>query len=250
MKIQSYPSMTETLRLRDVPDRLRPREELDRLGVKYVSDEVLLAIILRNGIKGLNVIELSRRLLHHHYGSLTALAESPLEELAAIPGMGRVKAQVVKSALELGMRMVRESIPAEVQVRTPAEVAQVLRDRAKGLAEEVFWILLLNARNRLKAAPQEISRGLLDASLVHPREVFRRAIHTSSAAVILAHNHPSGDIVPSPEDLRVTRQLVDAGHIVGIPVLDHVILGQARPQQENDYYSLRESGMVTFLKGT
>jgi len=233
-------------RVRDMPVCHRPREEVDRLGFAQVTDDVLLAVLLRNGIRGLNVVALARRLLHEDYGSLGDLAAEPVEELARRRGVGRVKAQVIKAALELGLRLARERKPLETRVREPGDAAELLRDRLRGLDEEVFWVLLLNARNRLKADPQEITRGILDASLIHPREVFRRAIRHAAAAVILAHNHPSGDPAPSAEDLKVTRQIVEAGRVVGIPVLDHVILGAPRLGQENDFLSLRESGMVIF----
>jgi DNA repair protein RadC len=233
-------------RVCDMPARYRPREEVDRVGFSNASDDLLLALLLRHGIPGLNVVQLARRLLHEDYGSLNDLAAEPVEELARRRGMGRVKAQIIKAALELGLRLAREIKPAGTRVRAPQDAADLLRDRVRGLEEEVFWVLLLNARNRLKVEPQEITRGILDASLIHPREVFRRAIRHASAAVIVAHNHPSGDPTPSAEDLSVTRQMIEAGKVVGIPVLDHVILGAARAGQENDFLSLRESGMVIF----
>jgi DNA repair protein RadC len=241
-----YVIETTVQRVCDMPVRYRPREEVDRVGFANASDDLLLALLLRHGIPGLNVVQLARRLLHEDYGSLNDLAAEPVEELARRRGMGRVKAQIIKAALELGLRLAREIKPAEIRVRAPGDAANLLRDRVRGLEEEVFWVLLLNARNRLKTEPQEITRGILDASLIHPREVFRRAIRHASAAVIVAHNHPSGDPTPSAEDLSVTRQMIEAGKVVGIPVLDHVILGVARVGQENDFLSLRESGMVIF----
>jgi len=232
-------------RVRDMPERLRPREEMDRVGVEHVSDDVLLAIILRSGVKGTSVVELARGLLKK-YGSLTKLAGASVEELARIKGLGRVKAQVLKASLELGRRMNEELAPKRNYVRTPEDAARVLRDDAKPLDREVFWVLLLDAKNGLRSKPNVVTKGLLDASLVHPREVFIEAIKTGAAAVVLVHNHPSGDDTPSAEDIRITKQLVEAGRIVGIKVLDHVILGKAQAAGEKDYFSVRESGTVSF----
>jgi DNA repair protein RadC len=232
-------------RVCDMPERLRPREEMDRVGAANVSDDVLLAIILRSGVKGINVVDLARGLLKK-YGSLTKLAGASVEELARIKGLGRVKAQVLKASLELGRRMNEELAPKRNCVRTPEDAARILRNDAKSLDREVFWVLLLDAKNGLRNKPNVVTKGLLDASLVHPREVFIEAIKTGAAAVVLVHNHPSGDETPSAEDIRITKQLVEAGRIVGIKVLDHVILGKAQVEGEKDYFSVRESGTVNF----
>jgi DNA repair protein RadC len=232
------------LRIRDLPPSLKPREEVDRVGVDNVSDDVLLAILLRSGAPGLNVAVLARHLLARH-GSLTAIAAVSTAELMQERGIGKVKAQVLKCALELARRMAREETRPGAVVRTPEDVARLLRAQAQPLTCEVFWVLLLNAKNHLIAL-HEVSRGILDASLVHPREVFKRAVETRSAAVILAHNHPSGDPAPSAEDVRITRQLVDAGRVMGIRVMDHVVLGLRQNGRENDFVSLRETGMLAF----
>jgi len=131
-------------------------------------------------------------------------------------------------------------------VRAPADVARLMSETARPLEQEVFWVLLLDAKNRLKTQPQVVSRGLLDASLVHPREVFQVAIRANTAAVILVHNHPSGDPTPSAEDLRVTRQLVAAGKVVDIKVLDHIVVGKGAGAAEDGFVSMRESGLVDF----
>ena len=232
-------------RVKDLPCRLRPREELDRVGAENVSDIVLLSVLLRGGVRGLSVVDLAEELLRE-YGSLDALAKASIEELAARRGMGRVKAQVLKAALELAQCLAEEHGPARQPVKGPHDAAKVLRQRARTREEEAFWVLMLDAKNRLIRAPLEISRGLLDASLVHPREVFREAIRSSSAAVILVHNHPSGDPTPSAEDIRVTKQLVEAGRIVDIQVLDHVILGRRHTDGTDDFISLCEAGVVDF----
>jgi DNA repair protein RadC len=232
-------------RVHDIPERLRPREEMDRLGVRNVSDDVLIAVLLRSGVRNRNVIELARALLQQ-YGSLTALAGAPVEELADLLGMGPVKARVLAAALELGKRLGEEGLPAAMCVREPRDAVRLVRDSSRGLQSEVFWVIHLDAKNRVKGRAREISRGTLDASLVHPREVFRDAIRSSCAAVVLAHNHPSGDPTPSAEDIRITRQLVEAGKIVDIKVLDHVIVGRPTGEDAHDYASLREGGVVNF----
>jgi DNA repair protein RadC len=224
---------------------MRPREALERLGVQHVSDDCLLAVLLRSGVRGVNVVDLAGGLLRE-YGSLTALAEASLEELAARRGMGRVKAQVLAAALELARRLNEEAAPKRCRIRRPDDAAALLRGSARVLQSEVFWVLLLDAKNRLKGRPVDVSRGLLDASLVHPREVFREAIRSATGAVVLVHNHPSGDPTPSAEDLRITKQLVEAGRIVDIRVLDHVILGAAAGDGGSDFLSMREEGLARF----
>ncbi len=232
-------------RVADVPLRQRPREQFDRLGPRAVSEDVLLALILRSGAKGVSVIDLAHRLLAD-YGSLTALAQVSTDELAKYRGMGRVKAQVLKAALELAGRLSEEALPERHMVKTPEDAARVLRDKARSREEEAFWVLLLDSRCRMHRPPVEISTGLLDASLVHPREVFKEAIRSSSAAVIVVHNHPSGDPTPSAEDIRISEQLVKAGQVVDIKVLDHVILGRSSPARPVDHFSVREAGLVNF----
>lgn len=232
------------LTVKEMPARIRPREEMERLGVENVSDDVLLAIILRTGVTGLNVVDLSRGLLRH-FGSLTGLASASVDELRNVKGMGKVKAQTLAAALQLARNLSEEARPEKYRIRTPADAAGLLRDRVRVLETEVFWSLHLDARNYLKKTPVEVTRGLLDSSLVHPREVFREAIRTATAAIVLVHNHPSGDATPSAEDIRITRQLVESGRVVDIKVLDHVILTKpvvGKPE----YTSLRESGVVDF----
>jgi len=231
--------------LREVPESERPRELFDRLGAEQAEDRHLLAIILRSGVRGRSVMDLADGLLNE-YGSLGALAGASVDDLRAIHGMGRVRAQVVKAALELARRLGARGDAAAAPVRTPEDAALLLRHQAITRDVESFWVLLLDRKYRLRRPPLEITRGILDASLVHPREVFKEAIRTSSAALVLVHNHPSGDPTPSPEDVRITRQLVEAGRIVDIEVLDHIILGRAGEDRPRDFLSLRESGFVAF----
>lgn len=236
-------------RICDMPSRMRPREAIERQGVENVSDEVILAILLRTGSRGLNVVDLAERILFK-YGSLTALSRVSAEELAqerSFKGLGKVKAQILRSALDLARRMAEETRDERgAFVRTPEDVADLMREQARGLDHERFWTLNLDTRNRLKGAPREISKGILDASLVHAREVFKSAIQLGGAALVLVHNHPSGDPAPSAEDVRLTRQLVQAGQVIGIKVLDHIIVGRKPSGKTKDFMSLRESGLVTF----
>ncbi len=231
--------------MRSLPEEARPRELFDRLGAEAMSDQQLLAIILRSGVKGRSVMDLANGLLHE-YGTLQGLAEVSTHDLKAIHGMGRVRAQVVKAALELARRLAVVPSTVPPTVRTPEEAASLLRHEAQTSDVESFWVLLLDRKYRLRRPPVRITRGILDASLVHPREVFKEAIRSSSAALVLLHNHPSGDPTPSAEDLRITRQLVEAGRVVDIEVLDHVIMGRRHGTDGRDFLSLRESGLISF----
>ncbi len=242
---EAYP--TTPLTVREMLPGLRPREALAQRGAGQLPDDALLAILLRSGRRGRNVLELARDVLQAFNG-IGPLSRASFEEIKArrFSGLGRVKAMEIAAALELGRRAAAQDTGGESPlVRDPASVVQQLRPLADNLRQEVFWALLLDTRNRLIARPQEISRGLLDSSPVHPREVFSAAIRHAAAAMILAHNHPSGDPTPSVEDLRVTRQLVEASRILGIRVLDHVIVGR-ETEQRPGHLSLREKGLATF----
>lgn len=235
-------------RVKDLPVSLRPREDLEKRGAANLSDEQLLAILIRTGMRGVNAMDLARLLLCH-YETLGRLANADWRELVSLklPGLGRVKAMELEATLEIGRRIGSEKLrdDARSQVCEPKAVYNLLATRAGALRTEMFWALLLDTKNRLIGAPVEISSGLLDASLVHPREVFNPAVRHSAASIILAHNHPSGDPTPSAEDLRVTRQLVRAGSVMGVRVLDHVILGRTQ-ERRPAFISLRETGLVDF----
>lgn len=235
------------LTIRELPVEMRPREELQRRGAENVSDDILLAILLRTGAAGKNVTELARELLRR-YGGLAALAKADFAELLAarIKGLGRVKAMELAAALELGRRAARQEPPRDATaIREPETVYCILAPLTRTVQQELFWTLLLDTKNKLIGQPVETSRGLLDASLVHPREVFSAAVRYAAAAVILAHNHPSGDPVPSKEDIDITRRLVEAARILGIRVVDHVIVGKPSSVSPG-YISLREKNLVAF----
>jgi DNA repair protein RadC len=240
-----YAIRPQNLRLCDMPVQARPREEFDRVGAENVSDAVLLSLILRTGSKGVNVVEVSQRLLSA-FGSLTALAKASTKEIQTIQSIGPVKAQMIKASMELAQRLTRESVGESPIITTPEQAAAVLRERARVLQKEVFWALMLDAKNRLIGEPKRISEGTLTSSLVHPRELFKKAVEHSCAAMILAHNHPSGDPTPSSEDIKVTKQLIGAGEVMGIKILDHIVMGHRRTGHDTDFLSLREAGLVQF----
>ena len=226
-----------------LPAELRPRELMDRFGSKSLSDDQLLAIILRSGTHGTNVIELARMLLRR-YGSLKGLSQASTTELEALrlPGLGHVKCLELGAALEITRRVLDWRDPDEL-MDSPEAVARRLAAVIEGDSRESFFVLALNRKNRLIGQPVAVSRGTVDTSMAHPREVFREAVRLSASAVIVAHNHPSGDPTPSPADLSITRELIAAGRILRIPVLDHVVIGH--PAAEN-YVSLFRSHLVDF----
>lgn len=234
-------------RIKDLPEHRRPRELALDSGVENVPDEVLLAILLRSGAAGLSVIDLARQILDHHQGALARLAKASQEELADLhlKGFGPVKRLELRAALELGRRAVREESTPLKLIREPVHVLELLEGETAHREQETVWVLPLDQKYRLRRSPIEVTKGILNASLSHPREIFREAIRMAAAAVIVAHNHPSGDPTPSAEDIATTRQLVETGKVVGIQVLDHVIIGGHRPHPA-PYTSLREAGLVAF----
>ncbi len=243
-ELKMYEIAESKYSVKEIPERLRPREEMERRGVKNVSDEVLLAIILRTGARGTNVIDLSRALLLH-FGSLSNLANATMKELMNFKGIGKVKAQMLLCSLQIGRNMIKESLSETKAIKSPIDVINVLNEEIQTLDNEIFWVLHMDSKNQFDGKPEEITSGLLNSSLVHPREVFRKAIRDATCAVILAHNHPSGDPTPSPEDIKVTRQLVEAGKIIDIKVLDHIIIGR-KSAGHSQYTSMREKGIVDF----
>ncbi|MCF7816752.1 MAG: DNA repair protein RadC [Kiritimatiellales bacterium] len=240
-----YSIASRPLTVKELPAQMQPRESFDRLGAEHVPDSVLLAILIRSGVPGQNVSELAQQMLIH-YGSLTAMARASAKDLQQFKGIGSVTAQLLKAALELAQRLSRESVGERPLITTPEQAAAVLRERARVLQHEVFWALMLDTKNRLIGEPQKISEGTLNSSLVHPRELFKKALEHSCAAMILAHNHPSGDPSPSAEDIKVTKQLIGAGEVMGIKVLDHIVIGHRKHTSDTDFLSLREAGLVEF----
>jgi DNA repair protein RadC len=243
-----YSIRQDALRICDLPAQLRPREEFARVGAEHVSDAVLLALILRTGQPGVNVMEVAQQLLRR-FGSLTALGKASVEEICQVDSIGPVKAQMLKAAMELAQRLARESVGERPVITSPEQAAAVLRERARLLDHEVVWVLFLDVRNRLIGEPRQLFEGGFSTSIMEPRKVFKEALACAACSVILAHNHPSGDCAPSPQDIQVTRQLVDAGHVMGIAVQDHIIIGRRNEASRSDFLSLREAALVSFGKG-
>jgi DNA repair protein RadC len=213
----------DSFTVRDLPPAERPRERLIQLGAEALSAQEILALILGRGVKGESVMVTAQKLLSK-FGSLHGIAGSSVEELSQINGIGPAKAAQLKAAFELSRRL--EGAPREGKspIKSPEDVVSAAGGMLKGKKREHFLTLLLDTRNRLIRVAT-VSMGSLDSSIVHPREVFKEAISASAASVIFVHNHPSGDAEPSEDDIELTRRLVEAGKLLGILVLDHVIVG-------------------------
>jgi DNA repair protein RadC len=228
------------MRLKDQPVSERPRERLAEKGPDALSPAELIAILLRTGLKGVNVVEVSKQMLQK-YGTLQNLARASVEELQSIKGVGPDKAVTLVAAFSLAQRMAKELNGEAPLLDNPQAVADWMRETTRLNERETFRVLLLNTRRRL-IEEVKIADGTLDTLLVHPREVFKPAIAANAAAVVLLHNHPSGDPTPSEADIKVTRDLIRAGQLLKIEVLDHVIIGCATQERPKDFVSLRELG--------
>ena len=233
--------MSSSLRLKDQPVSERPRERLVERGADALSNAELIAILLRTGLKGANAVEIGQQLLHK-FGTLQALAQASVEDLRSVKGIGRDKAVTLMAAFALARKMAEELQRESPVLDNPENVVRLLREKNLVKNVETLQVLLLNTRRRLIRVVEEITDGTLDTILVHPREVFKAAIAANAAAVVLAHNHPSGDPTPSEADIKVTRDLIRAGQLLKIEVLDHVIIGRATAERPKDYASLRELG--------
>lgn len=227
---------TSAYTMRDVPMEERPRERMLRAGAGALSNAELLAILLRTGTINESAVALAQRLLIEA-GGLRRLVEMNTEQLTALKGIGHAKALQVQAGIELGKRLVRTAQPETVTIRSPHDVSQLMMEELRYLQKEHFVCLFLNTKNHV-IGQETLSIGSLNASIVHPREVFLAAIKRSSASIICVHNHPSGDPTPSPEDIDITRRLVEAGSVIGIDVLDHVIIGDLTS------VSLKELGLM------
>lgn len=202
----------------------RPRERLRSVGCRHLSVRELLALLVGSGGRGGSAFHVADRVLAWAGGSLRRLACADPGALESVPGVGAATASRILAALELGRRSAAHATPDDEPIRGPADVFRRMGPRLRDLPQEEFHALLLNTRHRV-IREVAVTRGILDASLIHPREVFRVAVVEGAAGVILVHNHPSGDPTPSAEDRAVTRQLAAAGRALGIPVLDHVVVG-------------------------
>jgi len=230
--------MTYYQTIKNWPEEDRPREKLLSRGSRALSEAELLAIILRNGnaSTGESAMDHARVLLSQ-FGGLKGIDEASLGELSAVKGIGPAKVAQIKASLEIGRRIGTQKWETGQPLRSAEDVYRHFRDHLGGEKRELFYVVLLNNKNR-KIREVKISEGSLTASLVHPSEVYNPVIRDSAAAVIFVHNHPSGDPAPSPEDIDITRRLKEVGDVMGIRVLDHVVIGHDR------FFSFSDKGMI------
>ncbi len=221
--------------IHDFPLGERPRERMQYYGPTALSNAELLAILLRVGSTGENVVALSTRLLAE-FGGLAGLAKASFSDLASVKGVGTAKTAQLKAAIELGRRLLITSPDARPQITSPLDAANLLMLEMGGLEQEHLRTLLLDTKNRVLASPT-VYVGNVNSSIIRISEVFREAVRENATAMIVAHNHPSGDPTPSPEDVSVTRSIVEAGSLLGIDVLDHLVIGHQR------FISLKERGL-------
>ena len=227
--------MSKSFTIHDLPKEERPRERLVEFGEQALSAQELLQVILGRGVAGESVAVTAQKLLSQ-FGSLQKLAEASIEELSSIKGIGPAKAAQIKAVFEIGRRISTQAPSYKSKELTdPKKVYQLIKSKLKDYTREHFYIIALNSRNHSIA---EISVGSLDASIVHPREVFSEAIKSKAASVIFAHNHPSGDPEPSEDDLIITKRLIEAGKILGIEVIDHIIVAK------DGFLSMKEKGIL------
>ena len=225
------------LRLRELPRAERPRERLKDLGANALSSSELLAILIGSGTARRSALALAQDVLQRCGGSLRRLAAQPVAALTDVHGLGTARAVAIHAALELGRRVTGEARDEGAPLRSPRDVWTAYASRLEDLPVEEFHVAVLDAQHRLER-DITVTRGILNSSLVHPREVFREAIAERAAAIILVHNHPSGDPTPSADDRAITTQLVAAGRLLDIPVADHIVIGRGR------YLSFAEAGML------
>lgn len=237
MRVPAGPPPPAALTIRELPRAERPRERLKALGASALSVPELLALLVGSGGAGRSAIRIGEEILAAAGGSLQRIAGQPVAALTSTRGVGTARAVAIHAALELGRRMSMEARDDGAPMRSPRDVHAAFAVRLRDLPVEEFHVAVLDAQHRLER-DVTVTRGILNSSLVHPREVFREAIAERAAAIILVHNHPSGDPTPSADDRLVTEQLVAAGRLLDIPVHDHVIIGRGR------YVSFAEAGLL------
>lgn len=223
--------------IKDLPISERPREKLYSHGVEALSNQELLAIIIRTGSREDSAIDLARKILSLDDRGIVYLSDITLQELTQVKGIGESKACQILASIEIGKRLSRRGPHDKIKVTSPTILADLLMDEMRYLSKEYFKIAILDTKNQILCI-ENISVGTLNASIVHPRDVFKIAIKRNANAIILIHNHPSGDSTPSNEDIGITNRLIDAGNLIGIKVLDHIIIG------DNIYYSFKEKNLI------
>jgi DNA repair protein RadC len=228
------------LKIRELPQDDRPREKLIARGAAALTDAELIAILLRTGLPGANAVEVAGQLLER-YKSLNGLSRCTVAEISKIPGIGPAKALQLVAAFGLGQRLARETLSRE-KIDKPELVYQLLAPEMRVLHKESLRVLLLDTRYRLLRI-EEVSLGSVNESIAHPRDVFRPAVIASAYAVVVAHNHPSGDPSPSQADHSLTRRLAEAAELLQIKLLDHIIIG-APGEGRSGYFSFKEAGVL------
>lgn len=210
-------------RIKDIEESQRPRERLEKLGAGVLNDSELLAILLRVGMKGASAVQIGQRLLYLFEG-LDGLQRASFMELCNVDGVGPAKAAQIKAAIELGRRLAKPTAEDLPLITSPQDVAELVQYKMARLEQEELWVLLLDSRNH-HVHTDMLYRGSLNASTVRPAEIYKAGIRHNAAALIIVHNHPSGDPSPSPEDVQLTRMLIEAGQMLELPILDHIIIG-------------------------
>lgn len=224
-----------TYRITDLQDDDRPRERLQNLGPQALSNAELIAILLRVGVQGENAVQVGQRLLQK-FGGIAGIHRAPFDELLHQHGIGEAKAAQIKAAIELGRRLTLESPEERPAINSPADAAVLLQYEMQALEQEHLRVMLLDRRNRVLEIV-DLYRGSVSSSQIRVGEVFREAVRKNASAIIVAHNHPSGDPTPSPDDVAVTRAILQAGKLLDVDVLDHLVIGQGR------WVSLKERGL-------
>lgn len=229
------PTPPPVYRITDLAETDRPRERLERLGAQSLANAELIAILLRVGVPGENAVQVGQRLLQK-FGGISGLHRAPFEELCNQHGIGKAKAAQIKAAIELGRRLALEAPEERPTINSPADAAALVSYEMSGLEQEHLRVFLLDTRNHVLDIV-EVYKGSVNSSQVHVGELFKPAVRRNAAAIIVAHNHPSGDPTPSPDDVAVTRAIVQAGKLLNVDVLDHIVIGQGR------WVSLKERGL-------
>ncbi len=224
-----------TYRIMDFAESERPRERLVHLGPQSLSSAELLAILLRVGVKGENAVQVGQRLLQT-FGGISGLHRASFDEVCDQHGLAEAKTAQIKAAIELGRRMTVVSPDDQPSINSPADAANLVQYEMGALEQEELRVILLNTRNRVQKI-ETVYRGSLNSSQVRVGELFKDAIRRNAAAIIVVHNHPSGDPTPSPDDIAITRAIVEAGNLLDVQVLDHLVIGQGR------FISLKERGL-------
>jgi len=230
--------MPKSFTVRDLPKTERPRERLIKLGPEALSSQELLALIIGRGIPGKSVLNISQEMISR-FGSLKNVSEATISQLSEIKGINSAKAAQIKACFEIGKRQDLELTNKKFNLINPEKIFKMIRVSIKDKAKEQFNLVLLDSRNKLISI-NNISVGILDANIAHPREIFKDAINHNAASVVLVHNHPSGDPKPSREDKKLTKQLMEAGKIMGIEVVDHIIVAS------NSFFSFKDKKCIIF----